>query len=77
MFLSLIMKMHYTLYYKKHFYKQRQAEIGKKPSKSYAKSFTQNFWYLKIIHILHPKIIGHILENKQKNRCVYINEIMR
>ena len=33
-----------------------------------------NFCYLKIIHILHPpypKIIGHILKNKQKNKCVY------
>ena len=30
-----------------------------------------NFWYLKIIHIFHrryhPRIIGHILRNKQKN----------
>ena len=40
-----------------------------------------NFYYLKIIHILHPryhpKIIGHILKNKQKNKCVCIHEIMR
>ena len=40
-----------------------------------------NFCYLKIIHILHPRyhpeIIGHILENKQKNMCVCIHEIMR
>ena len=39
-----------------------------------------NFCYLKIIHILHPryhpKIIGHILKNKQKNKCVCIHEIM-
>ena len=31
-----------------------------------------NFSYLKIIHILHPryhpKIIGHILKNKQKDK---------
>ena len=36
--------------------------------------------YLKIIHILHPyyhlKIIGHILKNKQKNKCFYIHEII-
>ena len=37
-----------------------------------------NFCYLKIIHILHPhyhpKIIGHILKNKQKNKGVFIHE---
>ena len=40
-----------------------------------------DFWYLKIIHILHrryhPRIIGHILRNKQKNKYVCIHEIMR
>ena len=36
---------------------------------------------LKIVHILHqpyhPKVIGHILKNKQKNKCVCIHEIIR
>ena len=36
-----------------------------------------NFCYLKIIHILHPlyhpKIIGHILKNMQKTKCVCIH----
>ena len=40
-----------------------------------------NFYYLKIIHILHslyhPKIIGHILKIKQKNKCVCIHEIIQ
>ena len=40
-----------------------------------------NFCYLKIIHILHPhyppKIIGHILTNKQNNKCFCIYEIIR
>ena len=40
-----------------------------------------NVCYLKIIHILHPhyqaKIIGRILQNKQKSNCVYIHEIIR
>ena len=40
-----------------------------------------NFCYLKIIHILHPryhpKIIGHILKNKQRNKCVCIHEIIQ
>ena len=35
--------------------------------------------YLKTIHIFHPryhpKIIGHTLKNKQKNKCVCIHEI--
>ena len=35
-----------------------------------------NFWYLKVIYILYPKIIGYILENKEMNKCVYINEII-
>ena len=42
-----------------------------------------NFCYLKIIYIIHPychpKIIVHILilKNKQKNRCVCIQKIIR
>ena len=39
-----------------------------------------NFCYLKIINILHPryhpKIIGYILKNKQKNKCVCIHDII-
>ena len=40
-----------------------------------------NFYYLKIIHILHqyyhPKVTGRILKNKQKNIGVCIHEIIR
>ena len=40
-----------------------------------------NFPYMKIIHTLHPcynpKIIGHILKNKQKSNFVCIHEIIR
>ena len=40
-----------------------------------------NVCCLKIIHIIHlhyhPKIIGHTLENKQKNKCACIHEIIR
>ena len=40
-----------------------------------------NFCYLKVDHILHPgyhpKIIGHILGNKQKNKSACIHEIIR
>ena len=39
------------------------------------------FCYLKIIYILHqryhPKVIGHILKSKQKNKCVCFHEIMQ
>ena len=39
-----------------------------------------NFCYLKIIHILHlcyhPKMLGHILKNKQTIKCVCIHEII-
>ena len=38
-----------------------------------------NFCYLKIMYIYypryHPKILGHILKNKQKNMCVCIHTI--
>lgn len=40
-----------------------------------------NFFYLKMIHILHPsyhpKIIRRILKNMQKNKCDRIHEIMQ
>ena len=35
----------------------------------------------KVIHILHPryhpKLIGHVLRNKQKKKCVCIHEIIQ
>ena len=40
-----------------------------------------NFCYFKIIHIFRqqydPKIIEHIIKNKQKNKCACIHEIIR
>lgn len=40
-----------------------------------------NFFYLKMIHILHPsydpKIIRRILKNMQKNKCDRIHEIIQ
>ena len=41
-------------FYKQHFYKQRQADIGKKSSKS-SNTLRVNFCYLKIIHTLDPR----------------------
>ena len=58
-------------YYKQQFYKQRQAEIEKKKKLKVSNTLRLNIFYLKIIRILHPryhpKVIGHILNNKQKN----------
>ena len=46
-----------------------------------SKTLRLKFCYLKITHNLHPqyhpKLIGHILKNTQKNKCVCIHEIMR
>ena len=40
-----------------------------------------NFYYLKTIHILHPryhsKIIEYTLKNTQRNKCICIDEIIR
>ena len=67
-------------FYRQHFYKERQAEIGKKVKKMLSNTMRLNFCYLKIIHILHlpyhRKIIGHI-KNKQKNKFLCIHEIIR
>ena len=56
-------------------------KLAKKISQMLCNTLRLDFCYLKIIHILHPpyhpKIIGHILKNKQKNNCVCINEIIR
>ena len=66
---------------KQHFNKQHQPGIGKKIKQMLSNTLRLNFFYLKIIHILyphyHPKIIGHILQNKQKSKCACIHEIIR
>ena len=67
----------HTFFYKQHFYKQRQAETGKK-MQILSNTLRLNFCYLKIIHTLHPcyhpKIIVHILKNKQKKKYFRKNE---
>ena len=67
-----------TLFYKQHVYNQCQATRVKQ---ILSNTLRLNFWYLKIIRILHPryhpKIIGHILKNSQKNKYVCIHETMR
>ena len=51
-------------------YKQRKAEIGKKIKPNPSNILRLNFCYLKFIRYLHllyhPKIIGDVLKNVQK-----------
>ena len=47
----------YIPFFKQHFYKQHQAEIGKKIKQMLSNTLRLNLCYLKIIHILHPVII--------------------
>ena len=46
-----------------------------------SKTLRLNFCFPNIFHIFHPryhpKIIEHILKNKQKNKCVCIYEIIQ
>ena len=62
------------------FYKQPRAEIDKKTKRMLDNTLRLMLCYLKIIYILrpryHPKIVGHILRNKQKNKYVCIHEII-
>ena len=55
--------------YKRHFWKQRQAEIGKKSKQKLSNTLRLNFCYLKIFRFLHPhhhpKIID-VLKNVQE-----------
>ena len=64
----------YTLFYKQHFYKQRQAEIGKKLKQKPSSALRLNFHFLKTIRFLHPRycpiILGDILKTCAKNKCV-------
>ena len=68
-----------TRFFLKNFYQQLQAENGKKIKQMLSNTLRLSFCYFKIIHILHPhyhpEIIGHILKNKQKNKCVCIHTI--
>ena len=64
------------------FNKQIQAEIGKKPriNQVLSNNLRLNLWkFEKIIHILSPrydpKMMWHILKNKQKSKLVFTHEI--
>ena len=51
-------------FHKQHFYKQRQAEIGKKMKQMLSNTLRLNFCYLKIIHILHPRYHQKIISKR-------------
>ena len=60
-------------FYKQHLYKKRQAETDK--NREGAKQHLMNFSH--ILHsCYHPKIIGQILQNKQKNKCFCFHQII-
>ena len=70
--------MVHAFFNEKHFYKQRQAEIGKKIKQMLSNTPRLNFCYLKIILFLHPryhpKIAGDILKNEQIWSLINDNE---
>ena len=72
--------VHAFFLYKQHFYKQRQAEIGKNQAK--AKQHPEAEFLLfenfsSSLSTLSSKTIGHILKNKQRNKCTCVHEIVR
>ena len=62
------------------FISNTRLKLAKKIKQILSNTLKPNFCHLKIIHILHPryypKIIGHILNNKQKNMCVCMHKIL-
>ena len=57
-----------AFFYKQHFYKQRQAEIGKKLAKA-----RQN---LEADPRYQSKIMGDIMRNNVQKKCVCFNEVI-
>ena len=63
------------------FISNASVKLAKKIKQMLSSNLMLNFCYLKFIHILHPhyhpKILEHILKNKQKNMYVCLHEIIR
>ena len=61
----------YTLFYKQHFYEQRQAEMDKKIKQKLSNTLRLNCCDLKTIRFLHPryhpKIVGDV--QTRTNKC--------
>ena len=62
-------KLH-AFFYKKIFYKQCQAEIGKKIKQKLSNTLRLNFLYLKIIHFLHTPYHPRIGDILKKCTCI-------
>ena len=73
--------LHAFLFYKQHFYKQRKAEIGKKIKQGWDTpwGWTFTIWTLFtfFIHVIviTQKMVGHILGNMQKKKCVCVHDM--
>ena len=59
----------HAFFYKQHFYEQNQAEIKQKIKQMLSNTLALTF--------IHPKVIGHILKNKKKNKRACIHKIIR
>ena len=74
-------KTHALFFISNNFITNARLKLAKKVKQILSNTLRLNFWYLKIIRILHPryhpKIIGHILNNSQKKKYVCIHETMR
>ena len=74
--------MRYTLFcISNTFISNARLQLAKQIKQMLNNTLRLYFCYLKIIHILHqryhPKVIEHILKNKQKSKCVCVHEIIR
>ena len=59
--------MNTYFFYKQHFYKQRQAIIGRKYKQKLSNILRLDFLCLKIIRFLHPRYQPKIIEDIPKN----------
>ena len=68
--------VNYMFFYKQLFYKQRLAENCKKIKQKLSNTLIINFYYLKIIRILHPryqlKVVGEIRKTVQKTSASFL-----
>ena len=64
------------MFFYKLFYKQRLAENCKKIKQKLSNTLIINFYYLKIIRILHPryqlKVVGEIRKTVQKTSASFL-----
>lgn len=76
-FAAVVVALH-AFFYKQHFNKQHPPEIGKKNQANVSTIWNWPFAFENYIFYqrYQPKIKGHILKNKQRNKCVCIHEIL-